>query len=103
MPHDFEAFGFANDCSTFPGAPVCLLPLPHRDPRTPALKCQPDGTRPSWPQALLRFPLKISPKQGLASRCAPLTERHGWHGVSPKMKEQDNGLRQKQREESAAT
>ena len=28
--------------------------------------------------------------------CAPPTERHGWHGVSPKLKEQDNGIRQKQ-------
>src|SRR6202023_4219641 len=35
--------------------------------------------------------------------CAPLTERHGWHGVSPELKETYNGIRQKQPEESTAT
>src|SRR5437762_12035995 len=33
--------------------------------------------------------------------CAPFTERHGWHGVSPELKKTYNGIRQKQ--ESTAT
>jgi len=56
------------------------------DPRTPALKCQPDGTRPSWPQALLRFPLKISPKQGLASGPYALRSRKGTAGMGSALK-----------------
>jgi hypothetical protein len=106
MPHDFEAFGFANDCSTFPVLPYASCrSLTGLDPRTPALKCQPDGTRPSWPQALLRFPPTVSPKQGLASGPYALRSRKGTAGKGSalNLKEQDNGLRQKQREESAAT
>src|SRR3984893_8730356 len=74
--------------------------IPHASP-----ECQTYRSAALWPQALLWLPRRRSPQTSACARslCAPPTERHGWHGVSPELKETYNGIRQKQPEESTAT
>jgi hypothetical protein len=59
---------------------ACSAPSPGLIPHA-SLECQPGGTRPSWPQALLRFPLKVSPKQVLAPGPYALRSRKGTAGM----------------------
>jgi hypothetical protein len=57
--------------------------IPHASPRVPNLSERgPDGRK-----HFFGSPKTVPPNKCLRpGLCAPLTERHGWHGVSPKPK-----------------